>query len=544
MITNIRHPLYNVEFLNWQEWRLTYEGGWPFVNAYLQKFSDKETEAEFSRRKQLTPVPAFAKMAVDEIKNAIFQRLSDVTRDGGDATYQTAVTGSSGGVDLHGSTMNYFMGESVLLELLIMGRVGVFVDSPPAGPTAADIVTPYVYRYRVEDIMSWTYHPHRRDELSRVLLRDYETVTNDAFGLPNDIIERFRLMTLTEDGVLVEFFKRKDSDTHNDPPEEKIDEVLLDLPRIPFTLLSLPHSIIADITRHQIALLNLESSDMAYALESNFPTFTEQKDLRDFSHFVEDGEQPIEIGNKRSRTYGKDLDPPSYVSPPTEPFLASMEKQKQLKSDLRDLVHLAISNIGRASAESKEMDQRGLEAGLSQIGLVLEYGERRIAEFWADYVGSEPAHVSYPLRYNLRSEAERRAEATSLVELRPSIVSRTFQNEITFALADNLVGHKLPQSKMKQIKAEIESADAYTGDLRTIMESVSAGILDNATAAKILGYPESVVAKAAEEHAERLARIQASQSAARGVSDAAVNPQAADDEKEGKEGRGEGRFSG
>ena len=31
------------------------------------------------------------------------------------------------------------------------------------------------------------------------------------------------------------------------------------------------------------------------------------------------------------------------------------------------------------------MDNQGLEAGLSYIGLVLESAERRIAEFWAAY---------------------------------------------------------------------------------------------------------------------------------------------------------------
>jgi hypothetical protein len=61
---------------------------------------------------------------------AIFQRMRDITRRGGSQAYQRAVNGLNLGVDLRGNTMNGFLGIKVLTELLIMGRVGVYVDSP------------------------------------------------------------------------------------------------------------------------------------------------------------------------------------------------------------------------------------------------------------------------------------------------------------------------------------------------------------------------------------------------------------------------------
>lgn len=545
MITNLRHPLYSSEHLNWFEWRLTYEGGWEFVNQYLEKFGDFEEDADFSRRKRLTPIPAFAKAAVDEIKNAIFQRLVDVTRDGGPSSFQTASTGSNGGVDLHGSTMNFFMGETVLLELLIMGRVGIFVDSPPVGETAADDGSPYAYRYRAEDVLNWKYHPHKRDEFSQVLLRDYETVESDGYGLPSDSKERYRLVTLQDNGVLVQFYNQQITPDSDVKEEHQIGEDFLELDRIPFTVLTLPHSIIKDITRHQIALLNLESADIAYALDSNFTIYTEQRENKDYTHFAKDNDD-IKVGNKRARIFQKGMLRPEFIAPPAEPLEASMKKQEQLKRDLRELVHLAVANVGqgRESADSKEMDQRGLEAGLSQIGMVLEQGERKLAEFWADFENADsPANIAYPLRYNLRSDAERREEIDGMVKIRPFVVSKTFQNEISYRIADAAIGHKTPAEMMAKIREEIKEADAYSGDVKTILESVKAGALDLETAAKILGYPKETVAKAAQEHADRAARIAASQSAARGVPDAAVDPQAADNEKEGKQGRGDGRFN-
>jgi len=56
--------------------------------------------------------------------------------------------------------MNAFVGVKVLTELLVMGRVGVFVDAPfvPRSATLANTgnVAPYLYRYDIEDILSWT----------------------------------------------------------------------------------------------------------------------------------------------------------------------------------------------------------------------------------------------------------------------------------------------------------------------------------------------------------------------------------------------------
>ena len=59
---------------------------------------------------------------VNEIKNAIFQRLRDVVRRGGSDAYQAAVAGQNGGVDRRGSTMNAFIGMKVISDLLVHGQ--------------------------------------------------------------------------------------------------------------------------------------------------------------------------------------------------------------------------------------------------------------------------------------------------------------------------------------------------------------------------------------------------------------------------------------
>src|SRR5690606_23205445 len=101
-------------------------------------------------------------------------------------------------------------------------------------------------------------------------------------------------------------------------------------------------------------------------------------------------EHDLKVGVVHGRRYGKGLDRPGFIHPSSEPIKASMAKQDALKNDIRTLINLSLSNIKpkMASAESKSLDERGLEAGLSNIGLVLEHCERKIAHYWSLYEGS------------------------------------------------------------------------------------------------------------------------------------------------------------
>ena len=175
----------------------------------------------------------------------------------------------------------------------------------------------------------------------------------------------------------------------------------MELTRIPFVMLDIGNSLIKDVCGHQIALLNLGSSDVSYALRSNFPFYIEQKDLRAVGAHLKhaataDGtattggqgaaETDIQVGATHGRSYDKGMNPPSFINPSAEPLRASLELQERLKGDIRELVNLAVSSLAvRASAESKVMDNQGLEAGLSYIGLLLESAERQLCEHWAAY---------------------------------------------------------------------------------------------------------------------------------------------------------------
>jgi hypothetical protein len=203
-IVDVRHPYYSASIRNWKKWRLCYEGGTRFIHYYLKRFSKREDDQDFLDRKFVTYNPAFAKKSVNEVRNAVFQRMVDVARQGGDETYQTACAGQGAGVDMLGSSMNAFIGRRLLPELLTMGRVGVYVDMPPLdGPTKVHTKgkSPYLYCYPAEDICSWNVND--QDEFTELLLIDSIIEANgDEYYLPYNTIRRYRHVWLDEEGFV------------------------------------------------------------------------------------------------------------------------------------------------------------------------------------------------------------------------------------------------------------------------------------------------------------------------------------------------------
>lgn len=588
-LVDSRHPGYISGATDWEKWRRTYEGGDAFRDAYLERFSTREDQTDFGTRKAITPVPAFAKAAINDIRNAIYQRLRDVVRKGGSDVYQSAVNGNNLGVDHRGSTMNAFLGVKVLTELLVMGRVGVFVDHPfvPADATLAAVrrPAPYLYKYDIEDILSWTCSkPDAPSEFQALLLRDTTMQYDQSTMLPTIVAQRYRYLRIDEKTgrVHLQFYNldKQPVDQYGQPSGE----IQLELDRIPFVMLDIGGSLIRDVCQQQIALLNLGSSDVNYALRSNFPFYVEQRDLKAKGAHLKisataDGtatsggqgaaDEDVQIGVTHGRYYDKQMNPPGFIAPPSEPLRVSLELQDRLKRDIRELVNLAVSSLAvRVSAESKAMDNQGLEAGLSYIGLLLESAERQVAEFWAGYEERNPskrevATIKYPERYSLKSDADRIKEAQELQKLMGAVPGRRVKRELAKGIVQALLGGKISMDDLNEINREIDGAPYTTSDPETIIQAVAGGLCGEKTGSMALGFNENEYLTAREDHAARVQRIAESQGvveggsdpAARGLKDLSANPNAGRDEKAASRStdlqdttaprvRGKGRFAG
>jgi hypothetical protein len=576
-VVDSRHPNYLVDYGEWEKWRLTYRGGKDYVRKYLKKIDRQENSQDFASRRDITPIPTFAKSALHDIRNSIFQRMRDIVRRDGSNSYQEAVSGLNNGVDLRGATMNSFIGNNVLTELLIMGRCGVYVDSPTISredgetPSIADVKNakfrPYLYLYQVEDILSWRCsNPEDPSEFQSLLLRDTCLNFDQDTLLPMASVERFRLLWIDPtDGLVRLQFLDGNGNTIDSQGRPTSQPVKLNLDRIPFVMPDIGDSMLRDVSQHQIALLNLTSRDVAYALKANFPFYVEQRDLRGVGDHLRHNVNPdgtseaggqqshlreVKVGVSQGRAYDLKTAQPAFIAPPSEPLQISMDLQEKLEGDIRRLVNLAIMSLAssRQSADSKSLDNQGLEAGLSFIGLVLESAERRIADFWSSYESAKPearvlAVIKYPDRYALKADKTRIEEAQSLTDLIQQTPSKTARKELWKTVTNTLLGGRVSVDTMDKIAKEIDKSKFTTSDPETIIKAVEAGLSGEETASLALGFEPGEVKKARKDHAERIARIQVAQSTgdgedkpgARGVKDLTADDGEAAGERAGKQ---------
>ena len=525
---NSVHPDYFLNREDWEKFRYIMEGGVDFIDKYLESYSSRENVTDFNIRKRITPIPSFAAGSITDIKNAIFQRMNEILRINGSKLFQEVSSGKAGGVDLSGATTNYFIGNKVLPELLNMGKIGVYVDMPIIieQSTLAETYSqhPYYYIYKTENIRNWKMSEFG-NEFDMLLLKETALTYDPDFSLPDAEYVRYRLIVKENNAIKVRFFN-EDSEQIDLNGNYSNSDYTLGINKIPFVLFELNQSLLKNIANHQIALLNLESSDIGYALMANFPFYIEQQSRMTSTHLKneesEDGEdREIIVGGSTGRTYADGINPPSFIHPSAEPLRASIEKQTQLKDDIRTLVNLALSAVQPkyASAESKTHDEHGLEAGLSFIGLILEHGERQLAELFAAYEGSkEIATIKYPTRYALKSDQQRIDEAKALEGMVNKIPSKKGQKAIIQLMTRKLLDAKISQEELAQILDEIKKAKYMTSDPNTLNLDLEKGLVSNDTASEARGYEKGETTKAKQDHAERIKRIQDSQSP-RGVKD-------------------------
>lgn len=550
-----RHVEYTTNMRKWEKWRLAYEGGDCFIDKYLVRLSKREIDEDYQDRKCLAYVPAFAAAAVDDVKNAIIQRINEVTRIGGPTSFQKAVTGWHGGVDYEGNTMNSFIGTDVILELLLQAKVGVLVDNftlDQLGQTEADKGEkhPFVRLYKAENILHWA-PTHPVDGFDVVLLQECVDVMDDEYGLPTKTGMQYRYMRrLPGGGVQVTIY---------DETYKTKSQTILDLNRIPFHVARTARSLMDRVADHQIALMNLESSDISFARKANYPLYYEYYDPASESPYMKpegnkDGtsgankasDRETTVGMTQGRRVPTGYSPPGFVNPNPETLLANMAKEKELKNDIRAIVNLNLTalNPRRQSKESKEEDSNGLEASLSYLAQTLETLERRIGEDWAAFEGkSTNPTITYPKTYSIKSDEQRLEEVLGLDKVSSKVPSDKFQREVRKLMAKTLLGGKLSYEEMQVVYKEVDEAKVLNSDPNVVLSAQKQALVSNVTASDALGFDgEKEVEQAKKDRAETIALAMEAQGGPekmdgnRGVPE--MNKGVPKDEKEGKAQRG------
>jgi hypothetical protein len=514
----------------------------------------------------MTYVPAFAKTGINEIRNAIYQRMADITRVTTSKTYNQAVSGIDGGVDRKGSTMDYFLGTEALTELMVLGKVGIYVDYPsqqPANYAEALKMKPYIYIYKAEQIRSWAEDEHGR--LLSVLLEDVYYDADKDYQLPLTTTTRYRFYWFGSDGyVRCQFYDRNG--------DQEGPEMRLGIKIIPLHILKLSSSLMTDICDYQIALLNMASSDVQFSRWANYPLYMEQYDP--FSETVLGAKQGSTIynnvpggfgtvdnfqpgpngvvvgsgdqlrvgGNLTGRRFPKGVEYPQWLAPDTTSLTQSMAKQEQMKAEIRSLLYLTLGNLApsRQSADSKAADVSQEENGLSYIGFELMKAENRICEFWHAYEGNtNPFTIKYPQTYNIKTTSERIDEASGYIPLIKLIPSTTYKKEVSKIIVQSLLGGRSTFETLEKINSEID-ANKLIIDPEQILNDVESKLVSHELASRLRGYPNGEYEKAAEEAVAQAEEIMKAQTApesndangiienpaARGVRELSADPKA------------------
>ena len=525
------HPDINTELL--KRWRLIKNGGDDFVDEFLEQ-RQKEDAASFRTRKKLTYDPATASSALDDVINSMAARL-DVSRTGGTKEYQDIIAGANGGVDRNGSSMNDFLIRETIPEICFMKKncwvIHNFTDDSDLRKV------PWIVGYTNEQIFNWSYRDGR---LTAFAVKYKASKINPDTGFSDEEVDVIRAFKLTDSGV--ETWLQTESDEELDPLtlEAGSSRVTLNLTKIPVVLFDLPVGLLSKIDKLQIAMLNLESADIEWLRVANITLYVEQGNGFPTSSLVkseddteEEDNFEVTLGSKSGRRYGLGMNQPAFIAPPADPIRTSMEKQKQIEAKVKDILKATMSSMSLASAESIQLLSQGMESCLFIIGTILKTGEEQFAEIFHEYLGrgENQVTVSYPKKYELRTEADRHKKVKEIKEISKTLGSNTAKQYLEIEAAKTLLDGKIPYEEMVAIENEIKNTKFCIYDPDTVTSLVEGGIISHSLASESLGAPTTDYKTAEEEHIRRIVAVQVSQTSGTG----SLNPDPTFTEKVRKE---------
>lgn len=499
----VQSELYDRE--DWVEWRYCYASGRVFRDEYLEPFSDRETKAEFKRRRDLTPIPSYARLEINRVKNGLAQRFPDIIRRGGTKAWQEAVAGTGRGVDRRGSSMNSYIAKYLLSEALVMRRVGVLVDAPRViGETAADVPAnfrPYLNYYPVEHIERIIPAPvDSPSDWSAVIVKDVNKNYDLATGETTDV-QSWRYYYLDPDRdnrVTIQHFT--DDGKESQPP------IYTNLDSVPFVVFDVMESLVKDVCSYQIAHLNLISADTSFAIDANYPLLTRQRGNSIPAHLLgEDNE--ADVGAQKGLWYDKGLDRPGWISPDVSPITTGLALRKGFRDEVHELVTGALASLGEDGT---------IESGLAFIGQCLEDGEARLWDHWTAYENADRSRrrvpqILYPEDWSLKTDDERLDEAGKFIDLMNKLPGQKGKKTAAKSAYDRWLRGRIPVSELDAIKAEVDAAPYSISDPNIVIKAKKEGIFSIETSALALGANEDEAEKAKNDKADTQKAIAAAQ---------------------------------
>jgi len=444
-----QHPDYDANEARWEFYIRSYLGGQEYQNgSYLTGYLN-ESENEYARRIQLTPVDNHCRNVV-HIYSSFLWRTPPV-RVFNSLTGNPALDALIKDADLDGASLNSFMKQAQIWAS-VYGHVYILVDKPQsnAKTRAEELeqeIRPYLSLFTPENVFDWKWErtPSGRFELTYLKLR--EAVDRENATTKISYYRIWRKDTIQQ--------WKSDGDK-----EQMISEIDNPLGKIPAVYLPAQRS----VTRG-VGISDL--SDIAYMQKAIYSELSEI-------------EQLIRISNHPSlvKTYDTDasagagsvINVPDEAADTMAPFLLQPSGQNidSIRASISDKVE-AINRMAQMGAvrgtDAKTMsgiamqtEFQMLNAKLSEKADLLELAEEHLWTYFCNWLDVMPdVEVFYPDSFDIRDYDK---ELLFLQQMKASGVrSVTLAQEIDKQIADLV----LDDDKLAQSHVEIEGATQVLG---------------------------------------------------------------------------------
>lgn len=294
-------------------------------------------------------------------------------------------------IDLAGTDFDTFAAD-VLREVIITGRVGILVDYPTEGP----MQRPYLVRYRTEQITNW--RTEVRDGatlLTQVVLHEAVSVPGEG-GFGVDEAERYRVLTLGEDGLLtVDIWERNETNentwvlTESIQPQRRGQR----LDYVPFVIIG---PVKCDVEMQKSPILDLVNVNLHH-----------YKLSADYRHMLHWSciPQPIVIGDDPQQEYmwGSEAAwtlPSGASAQILECSGAAADAVKTALTDDENRMALLGARLLEAqkreaeTAEAMRLRQAGESATLTTISKSVSQGLQQALRWCVGWVGGNPEQVN------------------------------------------------------------------------------------------------------------------------------------------------------
>ena len=460
------HPEYDAHVNRWEFYLRSYLGGQDYIDGdYLTRYIN-ESDNEYIRRKELTPMDNHCKNIV-HIYSSFLWRIPPM-REYGSAANSPALQSFLKDCDLEGRGFNSFMREAQVWSS-VYGHVWLMVDKPKsnAGTKAEEMaqdIRPYVNIYTPENVLDWK----------------YERTASGRFKLTEMVIKE---QVIIEDGSEICFYRKWTEDQIMlykviDGDSELVESDDNALGKIPAVFVPAQHSMTRGIGASDL-------SDAAFMQKAIY------QELSEIEQLIRISNHPTLVkshATDASAGAGSVISIPDDIDPGLKPY--QIQPSGQNLDSVRNAITDKVESINRMShmgavRGTQAITQSGvamqtefqmLNAKLSEKADILELAEEQLWGLFCEWQGLTPdVEISYPDAFDLRDYDK---ELIFLQQMRSTgVKSVTLAMEIDKKISDLVLDDELLAKAHKEIEETASVLGDFSDKTQIYSYHIDAGVV-------------------------------------------------------------------